>query len=58
MSETKMTRIRKETHHSLKVMAAIKGVAMIDLVDELVKAAVEAAQTQGESNDKRITSVQ
>ena len=36
MSETKMTRIRKETHHNLRVLAALKGVTMIDMLEELV----------------------
>jgi hypothetical protein len=53
MSETKTVRIRMETHHSLRVLAAMKGVAMIDLIDELVQAAVDAAKET--PNDKRIT---
>jgi hypothetical protein len=56
MSETKTVRIKAETHHSLRVLAAVKGVAMIDLIDELVQAAVEAAKET--PNDKRTTSVQ
>ena len=44
MAKTKVVKIRAETHQALKIMAAQKGMSMIDLIHELVQAAVEAAR--------------
>ena len=44
MSIAKTVKIRAETHQALKIMAAQRGMSMVDLIHELVQAAVEAAR--------------